>query len=76
MLFLLIYRKLCSPPYLLFIFYTGDKFEGDMLLNPDQINAVNEQDSKNHQFAAIKANHWKRDGVAIPIPYFFSYSLG
>jgi len=54
----------------------GDKFEGDMLLNPDQINAVIEQDSKNHQFAAIKAGHWKRNGVAIPIPYFFSWSLG
>ena len=55
--------------------YIGDKFEGDMMLNPDQISAVIEQDSKN-QFAAIKASHWKRNGVAIPIPYFLEESLG
>merc|ERR1719378_1367880 len=42
------------------------------------MSAVLEQDSKRpgSQFAAIRANHWKKDGVAIPIPYFINPSLG
>ena len=37
-----------------------------------------EQDSKRagSQFAAIRANHWKENDVAIPIPYYVNPALG
>jgi len=56
----------------------GNKFEGDIILDPDQMLAVIEQDSKRagSQFAAIRARNWKANGMAIPIPYYINPALG
>lgn len=37
----------------------GDMFEGDMILSPDQMAALQEQNRKKNSFASIKASHWK-----------------
>ena len=59
-----------------FILRTGDKFEGDLILTPDQLDAVMEQDSKRgNKFAAMKARHWKTNGKADVIKYYIESSL-
>ena len=56
---------------------SGNQFEGDIILTPDQLMAVTEQNSKNgNKFAAIKSNHWKTDGRADVVKYFIESSLG
>ena len=58
------------------MFIAGNKFEGDMMLTPDQISAALEQDSKNgNKFAAMKARHWKTNGKTDTIEYFIESSL-
>ena len=57
----------------------GQYFQGDMVLDLDQMMAVMEQDSKmqGSEYAAIKARHWKDgNGFAIPIPFFIAPNLG
>jgi len=54
----------------------GDKFEGDLILTPDQLDAVMEQDSKKgNKFAAMKARHWKTNGKADVVKYYIESSL-
>jgi len=54
----------------------GDKFEGDLILTPDQLDAVMEQDSKRgNKFAAMKARHWKTNGKADVVKYYIESSL-
>ena len=54
---------------LLFIL-TGNLFEGDIELSPDQRAAFEEQQSKNNVFASIKSRHWKTNGKADTIKYY------
>ena len=42
------------------IICVGNMFEGDMELNPDQMAAVLEQQSKNNEFASVRAGLWPK----------------
>ena len=68
-------KKLYITKYC-FISHTGDKFEGDLILTPDQLDAVMEQDSKRkNKFAAMKSKHWKTNGKTDVIKYYIESSL-
>lgn len=50
-------------------------FEGDMILSPEQMAAVDEQDKQGNQFASIKSSHWKTNGKADTITYYITKDL-
>lgn len=48
----------------------GEYFEGDMILTPDQLSALEEQRTKQNSFAAIKSDHWKTNGKADVVKFY------
>ena len=57
----------------------GRYFEGDLILNPDQMEAFMEQMAKkkgNNQFASIKAGLWMTDGKPDIIKYYIDPKIG
>lgn len=68
---------ICSCAFAFPIGEEGDKFEGDLVLTPDQLKAVTEQDLKRpgNQFAAIRTSHWKTNGKTDVIRYYIEPSL-